>query len=597
MAEKPYKFVLQNPLSPGDVIVSSALFRDIHKCHPGMFQLGYTGSCKSLFHHNSNIVALNPNDDDVETIRLHYSLVHQANQTRHHFMYGYHKDFNMEMAKRGIQTDVKLTEFKPDVHFSEEEINEPLVNGQYWVICGGGKHDFTAKWWDPHKWQRVVEILKDEVQFVQVGSRKHFHPKLKGSNVQNLIGKTEIRDLMRLVLHSQGSLCVVTCVMHMAAACQRPCVVVAGGREGWWWEAYTRKNRDANMKLLYGDDWTAPDPDEMVDHVFLHTIGKHGLQCCSTGGCWRSKVEGGRNKCRNPVKGPTIPQPKCLMYIEPEHVVEAIRMYNKLGWTDRYDLPEAVVEKKKELPVQVNMSIDTESLQPPITICALCYGPFVDLHKRCLSSIVDKTPAGTFELRVGLNEVSDKTLEWVNTVLQDRLGDKLLIYHSKRNIMKYPLMRRMFHDPDNPITSKWVVWFDDDSHVTDEDWLPVLSRTIKQNYPKHVMFGKKYFWHLRGTQEEWIKAANWYGGKPIPIDRRHGNRLKIDFATGGWWAVPMDWIKKMDWPDRRINHNGGDTMMGAALHQQGGTVKNHSYGIKISDHKRRGFSENHPGVR
>ena len=87
----------------------------------------------------------------------------------------------------------------------------------------------------------------------------------------DLRGKTDLRQLVRLVHHAQGVLCPVTLHMHLAAAVpvragmprNRPCVVVAGGREPSQWEAYPH-------------------------HQCIHTNG--ALPCCDNGGYWKSRV-------------------------------------------------------------------------------------------------------------------------------------------------------------------------------------------------------------------------------------------------------------------------------------------------------------------
>ncbi len=85
------------------------------------------------------------------------------------------------------------------------------------------------------------------------------------------MGRTNLRQLIRLMHHAQGVLCPVTLHMHLAAAVpvskgmpkNRPCVVVAGGREPAQWEAYPH-------------------------HQYLHRNGM--LPCCDQGGCWKSRV-------------------------------------------------------------------------------------------------------------------------------------------------------------------------------------------------------------------------------------------------------------------------------------------------------------------
>jgi ADP-heptose:LPS heptosyltransferase len=135
--------------------------------------------------------------------------------------------------------------------------------------AAGGKTDFTIKWWDSRRFQQVVQHFANRILFVQVGEKNHHHPKLNG--VVDLRGKTDLRQLVRLVHHAEGVVCPVTLLMHLAAAVEttpgapknRACVVVAGGREPAQWEAYPH-------------------------HQFIHTNG--ALRCCDSGGCWRART-------------------------------------------------------------------------------------------------------------------------------------------------------------------------------------------------------------------------------------------------------------------------------------------------------------------
>jgi ADP-heptose:LPS heptosyltransferase len=181
----------------------------------------------------------------------------------------------------------------------------------FWIIVGGGKYDFTIKWWHFRRWQAVVDHFQGKILFVQVGETDHYHPPLSG--VIDLRGKTTLRELVRLVYHAQGVLCPVTLHMHLAAAVEckpggsksRPCVVVAGGREAPHWEAYPT-------------------------HQFIHTVG--ALPCCAQGGCWRSRIaplgdgdEKDRKEqlCVDVVAG----LPHCMNLITPKEVVRRINLY------------------------------------------------------------------------------------------------------------------------------------------------------------------------------------------------------------------------------------------------------------------------------
>ena len=148
-----------------------------------------------------------------------------------------------------------------------------------------------------------------------MGEKGHYHPALKG--VIDLRERTDLRQLVRLVYHSQGVLCPVTSLMHLAAAVpvkeggplNRPCVVVAGGREPSHWEAYPH-------------------------HQFIHTCG--ALLCCDNGGCWKARTvplgdgaegDNPESLCVN-VAGDL---PRCMDMITPDDVIRRIEMYFEGG--------------------------------------------------------------------------------------------------------------------------------------------------------------------------------------------------------------------------------------------------------------------------
>ena len=325
------KIIFQNKLSLGDVVVCTAAIRDLHRAYPEEFQTDYTGSASELFENNPYIHKFSSNEG-VETITLEYPAINSSNQKPIHFIEAYH-----EFLSDKLSLPIPVTEFKGDIHLSEDEkqwTNQVQSITKYevpfWIIISGGKYDFTCKWWDNKRYQKVVDELRGEILFVQVGANDHHHPPLKGAI--DLRGKTNNRQLVRLVYHSSGVVCPVTGIMHMAAAIptknnkfpNRPCVVVAGGREPFSWEHYP-------------------------SHQFLHTQGM--LSCCQTGGCWKSRVEprndGSKQDsslCSMPVTsegGVTIP--KCMDMVTSEDVVRSIRKYieggasptvNKIIWSE-----------------------------------------------------------------------------------------------------------------------------------------------------------------------------------------------------------------------------------------------------------------------
>jgi hypothetical protein len=124
--------------------------------------------------------------------------------------------------------------------------------------------------------------------------------------------------------------------MHLAAAVEvrggrpknRPCVVVAGGREPSQWEAYPH-------------------------HQYIHLNG--ALFCCDNGGCWKSRTvplgdndEKDRNLCVDVIPetapGPRGgPLPRCMDMITAEEVVRRIEFYFTGGAARYLEEKEAAI--------------------------------------------------------------------------------------------------------------------------------------------------------------------------------------------------------------------------------------------------------------
>jgi ADP-heptose:LPS heptosyltransferase len=326
------KILLKNSQSPGDILMLTAAVRDLKRSHPDWF-INVNTSAMELWDNNPYInPLLKEGDPDVEVIAADYPLINMSNFLPYHFIHGFRK-----FLETKLETTIPQGEFKGDIHLSYMEkswinqVQELGINEPFWILMAGGKYDFTAKWWNPDNYQKVVDHFKGKLLFVQCGEKSHFHPKL--NNVVDFIGKTDIRQFVRLMYHASGAVCPVTFAMHLAAAVEtprnrlinRPCVVLAGGREPTHWEAYPH-------------------------HRFLHTLGS--LNCCDNGGCWKSrcmKVGDGDEKdnkdlCLYPTKlslqvimpnkteKENLYIPKCMDMIKVNHVIEAIESYYPNGF-------------------------------------------------------------------------------------------------------------------------------------------------------------------------------------------------------------------------------------------------------------------------
>jgi ADP-heptose:LPS heptosyltransferase len=238
------RLLLQNWQAPGDVLMLTAAVRDLHRAYPGRFRTAVESSCPELWFHNPNVVTQNRLGTPDRLIRCEYPLVHESNRRPFHFLHGFVQDLEKKLDLR-----IPVTEFKGDVHLSDEERRVPSSagavgwGGKYWIVVAGGKFDFTTKWWNPDWFQEVIDHFQGRIRFVQCGESSHRHPPLR--HVLDLVGQTTLREFIRLVYWADGVICPVTFAMHLAAAVPgrasarlKPCIVIAGGREPPHWETY-----------------------------------------------------------------------------------------------------------------------------------------------------------------------------------------------------------------------------------------------------------------------------------------------------------------------------------------------------------------------
>jgi len=312
--------ILRNFQSPGDIVMLTAAVRDLHRCYPGRFQTDVRTSCPALWENNPHLVPLNEDDPDVEVLDCHYPLIHRSNDTPCHFLHGFIHYLNKQLGLR-----IEPGAFKGDIHISDDEkgwfSSVEETHGEsapFWIIVSGGKLDYTIKWWDPERYQAVVDHFRGRIEFVQVGEDGHHHPPLEG--VVDMRGQTTLRQLVRLMYHAQGVVTPISLPMHLAAAVEvkpgmprnRPCVVIAGGREPPHWTAYPH-------------------------HQFIHTVG--ALRCCDNGGCWKSRTvplgdgdykDGPDELCVDVVGN----LPRCMDMITAEEVIRRIECYFDGGAVD-----------------------------------------------------------------------------------------------------------------------------------------------------------------------------------------------------------------------------------------------------------------------
>lgn len=211
-------------------------------------------------------------------------------------------------------------------------------------------------------------------------------------------------------------------------------------------------------------------------------------------------------------------------------------------------------------------------LRDKFTICVLLYGDFPELAARCLSSLTDTIGPEELNIRVGLNKVTDSVRQWVCDWLPPER-----VFISNDDTRKYPMMRRLFYG-ENPVTTPYTMWFDDDSYLDyklPESRLPWLQ-LVEQAMVASDIIGSIYKMGFSGNQQEFIKQQSWYDGKD-PFERK-----SFRFATGGWWTGRTEVLRRFDYPWPGLGHNGGDVMLGELCLQQELRLRHFNQGVRIN---------------
>lgn len=271
--DTPRKIIFRNWQSPGDIVMLLYAITSLHESHPGKFITDVDCPAKDIFHGNSVITPLDKSDPDVTVIQAEYPSIHRSGSHPVRFIESF-----SEFLGEKLGAPIKATKFAGVLSITDEEhawwsgVRETIGKDvPYWIINAGHKSDYTAKAWSFARYQELVSRFPN-VLFVQVGAKEHTHPLLHGDNVLSFVGRTSIRQLIRLVYNSFGVISGVSFPMHLAYAVpahprfgrkSRANITIAGGREPAHWE-------------------------QGPDHQYLHTGGM--LKCCQQGGCWKSRV-------------------------------------------------------------------------------------------------------------------------------------------------------------------------------------------------------------------------------------------------------------------------------------------------------------------
>lgn len=296
------KVILTQSQSPGDILVFTRAVADLKKTFPD-WQIDVRTPCPEIWENSPRLTPLKESDVGVQVYNIKYGrhgvpymTVHESGWSGIHFIEALIQELEAQLMvkiqRRSLRPEIWISDLEKTWTNQVEAIF--CYAGPFWLLNAGIKPDNELKQY--HRWQEVVSLFNDHfqgsVRLVQIGHKDHIHPKLDG--VYDLVGKTDLRQFIRLSWWAHGSVGPISFQMHLSGALQQPAVVVAGGKEPIRWELYP-------------------------NHRYLATNGC--LACCAYDGCW---LGGNKGKCKDQMPDGT---PRCFALIKPYQIVDAIKMY------------------------------------------------------------------------------------------------------------------------------------------------------------------------------------------------------------------------------------------------------------------------------
>jgi len=137
-------------------------------------------------------------------------------------------------ARAGINGPVAI---RPYLELSDQEKSSAAwAHGQIAIQSSGlaARHPMLNKQWYQERFQKVVDALEGEVDFIQLGSATD--PVLQHTN--DLRGATSVRETAAILSHARLYVGTVGFLMHVARAVECPSVIIFGGREAPWQTGY-----------------------------------------------------------------------------------------------------------------------------------------------------------------------------------------------------------------------------------------------------------------------------------------------------------------------------------------------------------------------
>jgi hypothetical protein len=215
---------------------------------------------------------------------------------------------------------------------------------------------------------------------------------------------------------------------------------------------------------------------------------------------------------------------------------------------------------------------------PLATICVQTRGNRYEVFRRCLQSLLQHTPAGDSELRLGFVQAHDSLhlalglLSNGASLERDLLpgqierfswsqanGHAVHCWNAPAVLVRDVMTQQLFCDV--PPASEYLVSLDDDSYVA-EGWWESLQGVMERRID---YFGQPYWIDYVPAQAAMLKEQPWYTG--VLFLSRNG-RAGVQFMTG-FLAVRAERLRGVSLPDgrnawkwERYRNFGSDIVLG-----------------------------------
>jgi len=225
-------------LSPGDDLLCTAALHELAKRKHG--RIWMMSNYPELFAGNASVSRVVPTEDRypeyAELLGGEYKFLRYADVCPE-------QDMSVPPTRHIIAemcASAKITgqiALRPYFYPTEaERENSAWARGMIAIqSCGlAARLPMQNKQWFPERFQAVVNRLKGDFKFVQLGSAHD--PAL--ADVIDLRGKTSLRESAAVLANCRLHVGTVGFLMHLARATECPAVIIFGGREAPWQSGY-----------------------------------------------------------------------------------------------------------------------------------------------------------------------------------------------------------------------------------------------------------------------------------------------------------------------------------------------------------------------